>query len=1110
MMCLTACGVQQASAPLGSDETRSGIEGGYWEADYKETFDYKPLYADASPYSAVGENLIKNPGFDGASVQKGGSGVGIWVASGAFDSAYTISPNEGVDGSPCLLYNRMQEGKSQSYASLTVDVEADTVYVLTAKLRSANMSNPMIRVIGVQDDSFLSETAAGADEDFQETALHFYSGSNTQIKIQFVGNAYVTNFRETVSGKSYLDDLALYKASGSDSERIPHNYRLDDSDYRYSGKKSWTAWKWGLSEAYWYGNARAFSYNAVAQVYSPDSSYFHVEGYPKAGTVGYFGIEYFWEHKLKKNNAYQFVVEFPYAGETPDIVTVNDNIVWTQTNDGLTDFGGKKTLTFEYAATEDGYARIRFICETGIERGESKNCGRRMLFPPYGDWTEQSMTCSSTEILKSPDYVKFDLHKDTEFIGCDPEETALMLRPTIDASIEGDEIAGLPKVNYKVSDMIIYDELMPSYSGATDVLKRFNTDTLCYSASTKRNNTNFEKWAKDAIDAGITHLGLYTVMPLSYTQQGAAEGEYNFTQVVNMLGSPEELEMGITATTDIANRWLELVPDGTVSIILCELESHFGFWSNGIENANLAYFPGYESMQQGGVEAYRKAEAFLRDFVARCDAKITDPDKITYVDNSSRGSFDLTRLARGGADVVMGKPTSRCNMNIVMAIARGAGVSYDKPYGVAWDPFDRDYWYGISNDALRQGWLSMFHAGADVILSEVPTQNHTAETLTVQGKAWYDGVRYVRTHPDVGTPIVNTGIIRGEGDQWMRLAAKSSAWEQNDGFYSIEMLNQISLKNVLTKWAAAAKVYRAGGVIKATDTYVGDFGLLDVIFSNFGTATRTDMQRMLTGTPYGPANIMDDGISLEEMCKYDTLIYMGRGQTISEDRVKNLEAYVKQGGTLMIAAGQLKDAEGKLVVDSFAGVKLTKSKIVDGLPYTYIESSDAKMIKRHKNGDPQALMANYGEGRVAFFSGEYLSAYDNEVVRETMQAILDESKDVTFSKDATYIEYTPNRKGKSVVLPFINNGRGFFPSGNGKDYGVWTGNVAVNLDDYGLKADEVEIYRVDQSVDGTKAVSLKPVKFKTEDNTVVFALNIALIDEIVIGPKGQAEKDFFN
>ena len=446
----------------------------------------------------------------------------------------------------------------------------------------------------------------------------------------------------------------------------------------------------------------------------------------------------------------------------------------------------------------------------------------------------------------------------------------------------------------------------------------------------------------------------------------------------------------------------------------------------------------------------------------------------------------------------------------MLSVARGVGTSLGVKYGVGWDTFDRDYWYGISNEAVNVGFLSFFHGGISGILNEITVQNKTTKKLNNQAIGWYNGVRYAKTHPAVGRTVVNTAILRGFGDEWNKLAAKTAGWEQGLNFYSEEMNRALALSSVPEKWAAAAKAYRAKGTVTAQDTYLGDFDLLDVIYSNYGTALRTNTQSLFTGTPYGPADIIDDDVSSDVLERYKTLIYCGRGLGITSETVQRLERYVENGGTLIIAAGQLKDGNSKLVTDSFAGIRLGKSKIVDGLPYTYIESDGARIIKRHKNGDPQALFVNYGKGCAALFSGEYLSAYDSDTVRETVTALLDKNSDVTFSKSAEHIEYTPNVKGNSVILPFINQGRGLYPSGNGKDYGVWRGNVAVDLRRFGIDAKNVAVYRAEQSIDGTRPITLSPVKFKIEGESVIFEVNVALIDEIIIGDKNTVKKDFFS
>ena len=320
----------------------------------------------------------------------------------------------------------------------------------------------------------------------------------------------------------------------------------------------------------------------------------------------------------------------------------------------------------------------------------------------------------------------------------------------------------------------------------------------------------------------------------------------------------------------------------------------------------------------------------------------------------------------------------------------------------------------------------------------------------------------------------------------------------------------INLETIPTKWAAAAKAVREGKKVKYSDTYIGDYSLLDVIFSKFGNAAQTDTRYLFTGTPYGPADIISDTVSLETLQGYKTAIYFGRGQGMTKDIAEKLEDYVKKGGNLIIAAGQLKDSEGNLVVDEFAGISLVKSKTVDSLPYTYIKAKGAKVVKKHNNGDPQALYKKTGKGSVALFSGEYLSAYDNEVVRDTITVFVSQNAAVKFAKTIDFIEYTPSIKGDSIVIPFINQGRGYYPSGSSKDSGAWTGNVAVNVESFGLDPNEVEVYRVLQNVDGTRPVSLSKIKFSVDDEQVVFNINVAIIDEIVIGPKGKVQNDFFS
>ncbi len=1110
---LAACNTDsKKTVAIGGDAVADAVKNGVWQASYKETFDYAPLYDKSSPFAASGDNLISGSGFEGCTVGKGDYTVGQWIAMGTWSSAYTVADGVGADNSAALQFKHTEEGKSNSYAAYLLNVEQETDYVLTAKLKSVNLSKPVIKVLAGSDGRLLAQTAGGTDDFFEEVSTQFGSATETQVAVVFIGNATGDNFNETLSGSAFLDDLGVYKMSVGPLADLPHSYRMNDG-YSYNSwdGENFSAWKFGISELWWYGNARAFSYNAVSEVYCPDSAFFWIKGRPKSGKTGYFGFEFTWETKLEKGYAYQFRVRMPFSGEEPDIITVNDKIVWTYSYDEKLDEFGNPYLIFEYVPEKDEYARIRFICETGIKRGESTNCGRRILPPPNGNWTEVSLSCKRTANLVVPKYKKYDLHEKTEFTACDSNESARMLREGVYSTLDGD-IADIPEVDYPVSDLTVFeDDLNIMYDDSADLIKKMKLDSLAYIPSAEREDTDFEEWAKRASNAGIKNLLLYTVMSEKDLGLSPSSDHYRFTQIYSMVEkSAEALEQGINTTGSLAKRWLELVPDGTVTVCLAEVNSMFGNWDKGIVNSPIKLMTGFEDITLGGVKSWQLAYEFMGDIHKKIKAAAGNSDKVLIMSDSSSGSFNLSHFVKSGDDIIYQKGTNRQCNNIVLSVARGVGNSLGVKYGVAWDTFDRDYWYGITNEAINMGFLSFFHGGISGILNEISVQNKTEKKLNNQAVGWYNGVRYAKTHPAVGKTVVNTAILRGNGDEWNKLAAKTAGWEQGLYFYSQEMNRAITLSDVPTKWAAAAKAYRATGNVTAQDTYLGDFDLLDVIYSDYGTALRTNTQSLFTGTPYGPADIMDDDVPLEVLKRYKTLIYCGRGLGITKQTAQNLEKYVEDGGTLIMAVGQLKDENSKLVTDTFASVELGKSKIVDGLPYTYIRAEKAEIIKRHKNGDPQALFVNYGKGSLALFSGEYLSAYDADTARETIAALLDKNSDVTFSKSAEHIEYTPNLKGKSVILPFINQGRGFYPSGNGKDYGVWRGNVAVDLTSFGLNANEVAVYRAEQKVDGTKPITLSPVKFKTEGNSVIFEIDVALIDEIVIGNKDTVKKDFFS
>lgn len=1106
MIFLCACGDNANKTPVSSNGDEPSLEEkmglGIWDASYEETFKYKSLYAKKSPFSAMGENLIENPDFENEVVKKGDFALNTWVEQGEWTDAYTIPTTGGLNGTAGMVFKQSVIGQANSYAGYMMSVKKDTKYVLTARLTTRNKSKPIIRVLAESDKRVLSQVSGGYDDAWEQVSITFDSASETRIIIVFIGNVVGDDLNTCKNGYTILDELYVYESNTDAGSALADNYHVKDGlTYKDWAGKNLNAEEWGIADLYWHSNARIFSYNAMVEPEGDDSGHLVLRARRKGDKIGYYGVEFTWDTKLEKGYAYKFKLNMPFVGEIPDFITVNDKIVWSQQYDEQVTEDGSNALEFVYVCENDEYARIRMICESCIKRGESIECSRRMVMSPNGDWSKKHLECLRAELKTAPKYTKFDFSEKTEFVTADDKDGARMLKTSVNAT--AGDIEKLTKLDYNSSNVGIYENsLNIMLESGFDTAKRLKLDTLTYNPSDK-NCADFSKWAERAKDAGVKNLVLGLV-------SNNKKNGYVSANIAELVKNKSNLDAAVSATAEVANKWLKTVSDGSVTIKIQNAELLFGVGLGGIENSPIAALEGYGSIKDGGLNAYSTVQTYIKELKEKIKKNVKSADKVKFAFETSTPTFDLTNFINSGSDILLSNAPNRVNYNISLAALRGAGKTANLPFGVYWNTYNGSYPYGMTNDAIFAGFLSLFYGGSSIIGDDLAVHTESGDSISTQGATWFNGVRYANTHPSLGQQVVNTAIVRGEGDEWTRLAAKTSGAAYSLKFISSEMDKALALAETPTKWAAAAKAVREGREVLYSDTYVGDYSLLDIVFTQYGNASESSTERLFAGTPYGPADIISDTVPLETLQKYKTVIYCGRGKDMTKETVTKLEDYVKKGGNLVIAAGQLKDKDGNLVVDEFAGISLVKSKIVDSLPYTYIHARGAKVIKKHKNGDPQALYKKTGKGQVALFSGEYLSAYDTEAARDTITVFLSQNMDVKFAKAADNIEYTPSIKGKSVIIPFINQGRGYYPSGNSKDSGAWTGNVSVNVENFGLVAEEVEVYRVLQKMDGSTPVSLSKIKFEVDDETVVFNINSAIIDEIVIGPKGQVEKDFFS
>ena len=348
--------------------------------------------------------------------------------------------------------------------------------------------------------------------------------------------------------------------------------------------------------------------------------------------------------------------------------------------------------------------------------------------------------------------------------------------------------------------------------------------------------------------------------------------------------------------------------------------------------------------------------------------------------------------------------------------------------------------------------------------------------------------------------------MRGMGDQWAVLRGASDAWGFVDYVFNAEISAALRQDPVPDKWAGAVNATRAGVGIKPEDVHTGDFNLLNHIFADFGTAVRTDVRRIFTGTPFGPADFLPWDATPQAMADYAIIIYMGRGVGTELGTVEALLEYVQNGGTLVIAAGQLRYDDGSFHSRSFGGMSLGERRVLIDIPYTLLTGGTT--IKTLENGDPAVMHAYFGGGEIFMFAGEYLTAQGFDNPNAILEKTLPRAAFLTFSHDANFVGYMVQHKGESRAVQFVNHGRGWFPSGIGRDHGPWIGTITLNLDRLGLSG-ELELFHVVKELDGSVPVALEVLEFTRHGRYIEFDMTVEELFQIFIGPVGQAASDFF-
>lgn len=903
---------------------------------------------------------------------------------------------------------------------------------------------------------------------------------------------------------------------------------------------SWSNWagstpagfhgdKWGVPELWWYGKARIFHYGTQVSYRAEDATSFWVEGkaVPDSDS-SVFGVEVEWGTPLDAGFIYRFMLTMNNPDELPDLITVNGNTVWTK-DLGYTLPDSSQVHVQYVPATDEEEVTIRLIRVLDPGDPDHTTQWQRLSPPHQGEWIVNNFKSQRSAYSGArPEYDTYALPAGLSYISNDPHQTNSYYHHVYGGPVEysREPLLDLPYSTSKVN--FVERQLSPEEGMKYFQQAGIETNTF------QPGGESFEEWARTTIAAGTKNLALTPVIERRDAKYPNAQpGIYEFFHMHALLAgsagkfSPdgttltpqerkEKYDLMVEDMVHIIKRWMELVPDGEVYIFLPEINGAYGHYLGGISKAKLGEYPGYESVTEGGTAAWQRTFDFFNQFRSDVETQLGDQaNRLQIMANFDRAGTIGAYAYHGGADIILHKNIHRQSINIVAAGSRGAGMAYDQAYGYDMDTWDRNYYYSYHPEEAAHGLMVYYHSGGQYMMDETPVREKSTGLLSRYGSEWLDFARYTKVHPELGDQRISFAIMRGLGDDWNRIAGPSASWEAAAWLPEAEIADSLAGSEVPSKWAKAAKARAEGRAIQSSDTYLADYNLLDLVFSRFGDADTTDPNRLATGTPYGPVNFIPWDTPAQKLDDYGAIAYFGRGLDTAPETLDNLRQYVQGGGTLMVAAGQLKREDGSFAADSFLGIGLGEQRELDGLPYTLLTEppTGGEIVSTLANGDPAAVKAAYGEGTLYVLSGEWLTDRDDSLPRSLLEPVLDDLSWLELGPESDWLEYMVQQKGDAWVFPIFNHGRGYFPSRNGIDHGPWSGRVSLDLERIGLIGQQIEVFKAayDPQFDpeASLPITLEPLPAVVEGGKLRFDLTVGEFEEIVIGPKETVKQDYW-
>jgi hypothetical protein len=295
----------------------------------------------------------------------------------------------------------------------------------------------------------------------------------------------------------------------------------------------------------------------------------------------------------------------------------------------------------------------------------------------------------------------------------------------------------------------------------------------------------------------------------------------------------------------------------------------------------------------------------IKDLRKSKEAAGRPDDIVTVLEPFPPSLRGAARAYENGADILQLKNQELPQNNILVAMARGIGRSFEKPWGWGCYTIKTPF---PSADFLGQHFLTWYFSGIRYIDSE-ELELGTFPRILDQDLAFYRAIRFYGLHPRIGTPVVRIGVLFSKDDtDWVipytpfgykDTFRRYIEYDHKTQTLTTKPVADLELKPGL--WDKPPWLRAIAMDEKASAAKNRGYDLLDVFFPKYGDAFTARFDRMLTGTPHGPVDFLcAERITPATLEEYHLLVVLTRPSFRPEVEAK-LKGAVEKGAVLVRA-----------------------------------------------------------------------------------------------------------------------------------------------------------------------------------------------------------------